>query len=98
MSFSLEPFWTYLLAGDLIGFFGALWMSSVGELFYSIIYGSIMILTFGRIESWSGMAIMYLAFAPYMVFMIATAGWGLLSLFIYLSLGGLLFYAVMRTA
>ncbi len=98
MSFSLDTFWTYLLEGNFIGFIGALWATSVGELAYTILYGSIVLLTFGRIESWSGIAILYLAFAPYMVFMIATSGWGLLSLMLYLSLGGLLFYAVMRTA
>lgn len=98
MSFSLDPFWTYLLAGDFIGFIGALWNTAVGELAYTILYGSVMLLTFGRIESWSGIAIIYLAFAPYMVYMIATAGWGILSLLMYLALGGLLFYAIMRTA
>lgn len=97
MSFSLDLMWTYLLDGNWLGFLGSLWVSAVGEMSYTLIYASVIILVQSRLESWASVAILYLAFAPYMVVMIISSGWGILSLVLYLGMGGLLYGLARRS-
>lgn len=95
-AFALDPFWTYLIEGDLLGMVSALWVSAVGEWIYGVTIMSLAIMLYGRVENFFYLAIVWVLAGGVLIVMIPMAGWGLLAIGLYFSIGGLLFYLTMR--
>ena len=97
MALSLDALWNFLLNMDILGFVQAIFIGTVGELFYGILALTLLLIVYGRTKSITYVAIIWVFLGTLLLPMIPAAGWGIGAVLLYLSLGGVVAYLFLRT-